>query len=253
MRRCWEQRFPLWQNILEYNITSDATVEPLFRIPQQKQKISNATVTAMPRNSSIQPDVPYSTIPDVSAAALRIAAERYRKQNRPIPGAPCTMTLNNTQEYLDTLPPEDREAEKKRLFFMCNLIPYIVPIAGDHPYQTQRVATLDGKEYTNGQLLFNSNFVSFKNNNGLQRIEWEQIPSGEFRKILKYYISLREKRNRSSVKRERQQELAAAYVHYAVFCQWYGIYDEAEKYALLTLKYLPGNTTNKLLTQWLLQ
>ena len=129
----------------------------------------------------------------------------------------------------------------------------IVPAAENHPYQTPEFVSLDGKIYRNGQLIFNRKFVSFKNDAGLQRIEWDQIPSGEIRKILKYYVAIREKRDHAAVEPKRQQELAAAYVRYAMFCQWYGMYEEAQNYAIRTLKYLPGNSTNKLITQWLLQ
>ena len=257
IRLCWEHRFPLWQNILEYGITSDTTVEPLFRIgirqtgPGQTNTITQSANNKTGLNSDA--DDFYSSIPDVSETSLRAAAERYKNQNRPYPGAPCSLTRHNTQDYLESLSAEDRAAEKKRLIFMCNLIPYIVPAAENHPYQTPEFVSLDGKIYRNGQLIFNRKFVSFKNDTGLQRIEWDQIPSGEIRKILKYYVAIREKRDHAAVEPKRQQELAAAYVRYAMFCQWYGMYEEAQNYAIRTLKYLPGNSTNKLITQWLLQ
>ncbi|MBR2427970.1 MAG: serine/threonine protein kinase [Lentisphaeria bacterium] len=259
IRLCWEQRFPLWQNILEYGLAADSTVEPLFHIKSLNGKKSmglnntakeRKTLFSSETDTENDADIP---IPDVSAAALKEAAERYNRQNRPMPGAPCVLSLQNTQEYLEALPAEKQDAERKRLIFMCNLIPYIVPASGNNPFQTEHFATLDGKEYRDGQLLFSANFVSFKNEGGLQRIEWNQIPSGEIQKILKYYISLQEKRDKTAVKKVFQQELATAYIRYALFCQWYGHYEEAEKYAIRTLKYLPGNKTNKLLIQLLLK
>ncbi len=253
IRLCFEQRFSQWQHILEYGTTSAATVEPLFR-GYLKHQSSRPEITV----EAIEPielnhDGSDDSAPELTAEILKKAAERYHKVKRPRPDAPCMLTRENTQEYLNSLPAYNREAESKRLVYMCNLIPFIVQASTDNPCRIKHFVALDGKNYWNGILLFNEKFISFKNEDGLERLEWSQLPMGEVQKILKYYVTTRENRLKTPTSKEIQREIFAGYLRYTLFCQWYGDYAEAEKYALQTLKYLPGKETNKLLTLLLLR
>lgn len=253
IRLCFEQRFSLWQQIMEYGKTSHTIVEPLFRdhIRYQTSRSINPVETIEP--IELNNDGSDGSAPELTAAILKKAAERYHRVNRPRPDAPGTLTRENTQEYLNSLPAYNREAESKRLIYMCNLIPYIVQASTDNPCRIKHFVALDGKNYWNGILLFNEKFISFKNDDGLERLEWSQLPSSEIQKILKYYVTSRENRLKASASREIQREIFAGYLRYTLFCQWYGDYAEAEKYAIQTLKYLPGKETNKLLTLMLLR
>lgn len=254
IRLCWEQRFSVWQHILEYGTTTAPNVEPLFRDHLKQSKVSasapgTSQAAAGQGNNAGNSDF----TPDISPAQLKTAADHYNTRQRPRPDAPCTLTRQNTQDYVNSLPENIRKFESRRLVYMCDLKSYVIRASTGNPYRVKHLVALNGKNYWNGVLLFNGKFISFKNNDGLDRMEWAQLPAKELQEILKFYVEYRKNRARHPITKEIQQEIADGYLRYALFCQWYGDYDEAKKYAVQTLKYLPGKETNKNLTQLLLR
>ncbi len=77
------------------------------------------------------------------------------------------------------------------------------------------------------------NYLSFKDQSGKRsRLEWKDVPVGEYLKILGHYATIREQAIASSVLEVNEKgELASDYLRLAILCDWYGLPGDSAEFA----------------------
>lgn len=188
-------------------------------------------------------------MPEITAQLLEEATAQYRKWGRPAPDAPALLSGNRADAYLKNIPQELRPEEERRLNLMRQLPSYIVSAAAGNVYQTDSFLLADGTEYGEGEAVFEESPVYRERleAGGYEdhRLDWNLIPAQEVLTILLYYTTYRENAVHAAggIDSSTAEQLADAFLRYAVFAQWYGYYEEAAKAAVKALAIQPGPRT----------
>lgn len=269
--RSWNDRLLLWEQIITSSTGIISQTEPLlaalikreaawknqvhvYKIETPEHWMALNSETPEPEKTIVHPQSrqrPFA----ITVEGIQEAAEKYNKKNRPRPSAPAILSIDAVKDYLSRLSTEEQKSERRRLRIMSQNAEYLAVVSARHPYETESLSTLSGKTYKNGTVMFNPRFLSFKSDEGLNRIEWNQLSANEMMTIMQYYLLFRENAQKHIPAEhvEMKKELGMTYMRYALLCQWYGNYSEAEKYAKRTLELLPGEKTQRYITELLLR
>ena len=168
--------------------------------------------------------------PDVSAAALKAAADPYVTNGRPRPKAPSKLRKIAAPAYLNSLTETQQASEKLRLRMMSETLRFIAEASARVPYQADSFLTVDGRQLEAGTWIFNPYFMIRRTETQTEQLDWEQASVPEMMNIMLYYTARLEAETEDGAQKSSLR-LLMYYVRYALFAQWYGYYEEAAKYA----------------------
>ena len=266
----WKDHIPAWRQTALRRSGKKEEVEPLFA----RLIVKNAEwagPSAFSRNafpemsddfSSFAPpdDGKGAKAPDLSAASLKTASEKYLKYGRPVPEAPAGISENGTRSYLKHVPAEFRPDEERRFRMMCRLRSYIAASAAGGACPADEFTLTDRTKLGAGEIFFNERYLVYRirredGRSEDRRLDWDRVPAREMLTVLLYYTTYRENAVLSGGNADAgtAEKLADAFLRYAVFAQWYGYYDEAAKAAEKARALLPGARTGKIMEHLLLR
>ncbi|HCE43397.1 MAG TPA: hypothetical protein DET40_07600 [Lentisphaeria bacterium] len=261
----WKERVPMWKEwtekakgdptrledvISDYKI-DEKDVKPAIKtaVPEQQPARQKPPDTApVANNTAVKPPVNEklnSTFDDVTAPVSEdfnklklsdltpemLKGFREFAANRPRP-ADYNFSQGAFNSYLQGIPEMKRAVEEGRFRQVSGIKSYIASLMERNPYDKPLV--LKSGRIIRGGIMLNDRFVSVKNRGGkFDRLEWDSIPPAQICQILEYFANFRLNASGgvtvSKVKQKR--EAAEDFLRIGIFCDWYGDYESAVKYA----------------------
>ncbi len=245
--RSWGKRMPLWadwlfegrgdKNNLEHLIASKppaispgSTHHKIVYASQSTSKeiVAGQLLGKLPSHITSKTSL---NLEELSADWLK--AHRAFAARRPRPRDFAFSRLS-IKKYLDSLPKEKAKIEQARVEQIMPIKEHFCSMTLHVPYEGGRLVTKSGKTVT-GTMMANSKYLSAKPRGGARtRVYWNNIPAGEFAKMLAHYAKLRKNMGSAGTgpsASQRVKEAGMGMLRAAVLCDWYGDYENAAKYA----------------------
>ncbi len=169
------------------------------------------------------------TLDDLSAAWLK--AHREFSSGRPRP-ADYNFSQDEFTAYQGAISEDKRSAEGKRFKQVSSIKNYIVMLMERNPYD--KPLKMKNGKLVSGDMMVNEKFISIKGkSNERERFGWDQIPADQIANMLEHFANLRLKASGGATVSKDQQKLESAedFLRIGVFCDWYGDYASAVRYA----------------------
>jgi hypothetical protein len=166
---------------------------------------------------------------DLSASWLK--AHRDFAAGRPRP-ADYNFSQDAFTVYLGTVPDEKRLQEEKRFKEVSGIKDYLVRLMERNPYD--KPLKMKNGRVVSGDMMVNPKFISVKvKSNDRERFTWDLIPPDQIANILEHFANLRLSASGGATVSREQQKLESAedLLRIGIFCDWYGDYASAVKYA----------------------
>ncbi|MFZ2655436.1 MAG: serine/threonine-protein kinase [Victivallales bacterium] len=183
--------------------------------------------------------------PDMLKSLRAFAANRPR---------PADYNFNQAvfSTYLQGIPEAKRPLEEGRFKQVTGIKSYIASLMERNSYDKPLV--LKSGRIVSGGLMLNDRFISIKNRGGkYDRLEWDALPPGQICQILEYFANFRLSASGGVTvsKTKQKREAAEDFLRIGIFCDWYGDYNSAVKYALKAYDTDPSmeNTIKKYMMQ----
>lgn len=240
----WKRRIEPWGRCLQGSPGSQpAALEPLFipfatktPAPQPKQPSPGKTGGGVklparakePARASAAGSQPL--LLQISSEAISTASSAV-SASRPKPDG-LEFVQADLDAHLAGLPQERKPSEQERAAIVSSLKNHICKLMLRIPYECESFSS-KSEPLGKGVLIGNPNYLSFKDQSGKRsRLEWKDVPIGEYLKILGHYATIREQAIASSVLgADEKGELASDYLRIAVLCDWYGLPGESAEFA----------------------
>ncbi|HBC89122.1 MAG TPA: hypothetical protein DCZ94_19460 [Lentisphaeria bacterium] len=160
-----------------------------------------------------------------------IQERRAFAANRPKP-ADYTFSMGAFRTYLESIPEDKRVAEESRYKQVSGIKNYIAVLMERNPYD--KPLKLKNGRIMTGDIMVNANYISVKNRaNKYDRLGWDQFGVEQVSQILDHFGNFRLNASGGATVSKTQQKLEAAedFLRIGIFCDWYGDYASAVKFA----------------------
>ena len=223
------------------------TAPPLTQEPQEPAK---ADAGAPPVSESVAPDVavPASQIKTTADESVVVTEDlkkpglddlnaswledhRAFASGRPHP-ADYTFSQNEFAAYQRGIPEDKRILEGKRFEQVSGVKDYIVKLMERNSYD--KPLKMKNGRTVYGGMMAGPKFISVKGkSNKYERFGWGLIPVDQIANMLEHFANLRLKASGGADVSKEQQKLESAedFLRIGIFCDWYGDYASAVKYA----------------------
>jgi hypothetical protein len=137
---------------------------------------------------------------------------------------------------------------KKDEAVRCNVVnkfkPYLVVLISKNPYHGK--IALRRKRFKGSISMANENSVRIKTrSSSLRTYKWSDLAPEQYIYMINYYAKQRTDGFGAVVsKEERARQAAEDYLQLAFYCDWFGLYKEALKYAKKSVQLSPDMASN---------
>lgn len=179
-----------------------------FSVPEETRKLSIGDLTA-----------------DWLKELHQFASGRPRPEN-------YDFTQDAFNSYVKGIPEDKRISEEKRFRQVSGVKTYIVRLMERNTYD--KPISLKNGSPVSGGIMVNSNYISVKGRGKkFDRLGWDSIPVEQIADMLDYFADFRLRASGGATVSKAQQKLEAAqdYLRIGIFCDWYGDYESAVKFA----------------------
>lgn len=192
--------------------------------------------TAMDEKGSSAPtdDLKKLNLSDLNPAWLKTRREFASGRPRP---ADYAFNQDEFASYQKTIPEDKRSAEERRFKQASGVKNYIVMLMERNTYD--KPLKMKNGRIVSGEMMVNHKFISVRGkSSGHERFDWNSVPVDQMALILEHFANLRLKSSGgATVSKEQQRyESAEDLLRIGVFCDWYGDYASAVKYAQKALE-----------------
>lgn len=166
---------------------------------------------------------------DLNADWLK--AHREFASGRPRP-ADYNFSQDAFTAYQGIIPEDKRISEDERFKQVSGVKNYIVMLMERNPYD--KPLKMKNGRTVSGGMMVNLKFISIRGKSGKhERFGWDSVPADQIAKMLEHFANIRLKASGgASVSKDQQRlEVAEDLLRIGVFCDWYGDYASAVKYA----------------------
>ncbi len=242
--KSFSDRIKAWHDWLFLASDDAASMEPLMlalravaKTPERKDPEDEFEEPDPPRSVSFAPATKRKVDPSLQLSML--TAGWLRENRAPFASRrpkPSDYNFSDTviQEYLTGLSKEHVEFETERANQVAPLKNHLIGTMLHMPYGNTTIKRRS-RTPVSGSFMANRNFISVRlgGSDKRVRIMWNEIPPSQFVTFLAHYARIRSQATPSgeiSLAKQRR-EAAWEYLRVALFCDWYGGYDDAVRYA----------------------
>lgn len=172
------------------------------------------------------------------------ARERRIFRNRPCPPS-LDFNVESVERYIQTLPENIRETEKKRFEKIREIKPLIIRILARNPYDSKngvKVKNGNGIRTVSGTIsLANEKILIIqKSGSRPERYKWADMAFTQYELFLTFFAEQRLKISCGDMAEKDSKKYAAEdYFRLALLCDWFGKYENALKYAKKSVELYP--------------
>ena len=166
----------------------------------------------------------------------KLTADRRKFSGRPKP-AGFKFSESALKKYFSRLSKSDSELEGLRCRRIDGLRSELVHLNNRTPVEVSTLK-LTGKSIAVTRVTLTPDYISVKMGGKLKKIDWRSLSPKQFLEFLVFYAERREAVvvSEAIISKEAQtKNIAMVYYNIAVFCDWYGDYKNAVKYAKKTI------------------
>lgn len=216
---------PSQQAQTNYQI-SDFDIE---KRPSKKYEEVSISEETTDKEDKKEKDLKFTTLENLNSTALKEYREKYTK-NRPEPND-AMFNKNELRTYLKSLPEDKIPAEKYRAQEMLGMRRRIHHSTMHQPYEKKKLK-LRNRRDLRGKIMINPNYISVMRGSRAKRVQWDEISIDQYIDFMEYYADfMSEVEPGGNLTRDDiRYATAKSYFRIAVFCDWYGKYNEAVKF-----------------------
>ncbi len=229
----WHPGLEKWKNWCSNDFPDSPSLKPLLRTHCKAFAIKNREELAKKATIKL-----YNKLKMVKSLS-RVSMAEYKKvraifKDRPRPES-MSFSSQSMQPYLRTLPSEVKQGEGRRLAYMNSFKKLMASNLSFSQYSgsiKMQKKTIKGK-VTKADI----NFITIKSSHGTKKYKWGEIKPEQYIIFQESYINnniggkVRGKHNIFSSRSATDNVLTKEYRYLAIFCDWYGRYPEAIKFA----------------------
>ena len=243
--KAFRERIKAWHEWLYMGTGDAATLEPLMLELRSAPTTTTAKKPDSPDEVDVEPQTPVSIAAstsrkvDPSLQMSMLTAEWLRENRAPFASgrprpADYTFQDKHVESYLARLPSQYTQSETERVNQVTPLKSHLIATMLHMPYGDTTIKRKTGTSVS-GSFMANRNFISVRvrGSDSRVRVQWDEIPAEQFATFLAHYARVRSQASPSggaSVAKQRR-EAAWEYLRLALFCDWYGRYEDAVRYA----------------------
>jgi hypothetical protein len=226
---CFQERMKKWYDWIFMRKGNPSALEKLIA----STDLSSSNLSKSAGGVSTKPSAVF-----VPRALLELTPNTLRSSRGFAAGRPRPATFDfspkSLNDYFSSLPAGTAAKEKKRSEQIAPLKRHLCAMMFHMPYTGQNIKLRNGK-VLRGKVMANPKYLSIRRNSGHERVYWKDLAPSQFAQMLAFFAQTR-------IDMDKKREGARGYMRAALFCDWYGLYDEAVKYAKLAAKTDPSLT-----------